>query len=65
VGEFRRICDEKLGIKLDGRETLEAATRVFQISYLRQYGLTGEKRRQELARLFGQNTKADHGDCPK
>jgi len=44
VEEFGKICEEKLGLKLNSPEAREAATCVLQISYLRQYGLTGEQR---------------------
>ena len=65
VEEFRKICDEKLSMKLDGREALEAATLVLQISYIRQYGLTDEQRKRELARLSSQKENPHHGELPK
>ena len=52
-------------MKLDGQEALEAATCVLQISYLRQYGLTGEHRQHELARLFCQKENCVHGELPR
>ena len=65
VEEFRKICEEQLGLKLNGQEAFEAATCVLQISYLRQYGLTGEQRERELARLFSLKEKPHHGELPR
>ncbi len=65
VDEFRKIYEEKLGLKLNGQEALEVATCVLQISYLRQYGLTGEHRQLELTRLFSQKETPPHGEIPK
>jgi hypothetical protein len=65
VEEFGKICKEKMGLEMNGREALEVAMRVLQISYLRQYGLIGERRRQEIARLYRQEADPSQGDLPR
>ena len=65
VERFRNICREKLGMEMGGQGALEVATYVLQISYLRQYGLTGERRRKEIERLFGREERRDQGDLPR
>ena len=63
--EFSKICEEELGLKLNGQEALEAAPCVLQISYLRQYGLTGEQRQSEFARLFCKKEGPYRGELPR